>query len=163
MKRALYPPSADSFVGLSPFKKKSLEFQLQELQAFNLMPYKVLCSEVNKMRLIRRYYMLCSFLHSFQAKYINSSNSLGWGRDTSPADCSWNSAAPQRRRREQHDEQGGHSGEKRPGSIAVINLDLYRLSHIYKRDGPAGGSDAEAFNAREAKVSCLTETPCLAC
>lgn len=73
----LYLPSADRFVWLSPFKKKSLEFQLQELQPFNLMPYKILCSEVNKMRLIRRYYMLCSFLHSFQAKSIEGSTVWG--------------------------------------------------------------------------------------
>lgn len=39
------------------FKKKSSEFQLQDLQHFSLMPYKILCLKVNKMRLIQRYHV----------------------------------------------------------------------------------------------------------
>jgi hypothetical protein len=71
MERALYISwqiyQAFSFL----FKKKSSEFLLQDLQLFNLMPYKILCSEVDKMRLILRYYMLGSFFFAFKHSILN--------------------------------------------------------------------------------------------
>ena len=85
------------------FKKKSSEFQLQDLQHFSLMPYKILCSKVNKMRLIQRYYMLGSFLFSFQAQSVRRcslscgemrkqpATSGGWPPSSG---CKWNSPKP---------------------------------------------------------------------
>lgn len=122
------------------FKKKSSEFQLQDLQHFSLMPYKILCLEVNQMRLIQRYYMLGSFLFSFQAQYMRRCRHSYGKRDSGnrrlPVEVSCHLAA----RSIIHPDSLPHElrkGRSDPGLIttsqAINNLPL--LFHIYMKTG----------------------------